>query len=130
MAVPGVIVGTWRGDPVATQSCGDRKVPLPREVLAENTLDDWGCDGVDLKPPETLAVSGLTWIWMGTRIGKRVAIRWTTAEKPSFMPCLGEHGRTDADFDPIALTLGHASINVHDEVMGVRRSAIFSVLEL
>ena len=33
---------------------------------------------------------------------------------------LGRHGRADPDLDPVALALGHAAVEAHDQVVGVR----------
>ncbi|MGW6728639.1 hypothetical protein ACWF9G_22300 [Nocardia sp. NPDC055029] len=78
---------------------------------------------------ESLALSGLAWVWMWAGVGQLVSVGWSAAEIASFDPGLCGHGGADADFDAVAFTFGHAAEDGHDQAVcfGVRvdRSADF-----
>ena len=55
---------------------------------------------------------------MRTGIDKLVPIWRATAKEAAFDRGLGSHGRADVGLDACALTLAHAAVEAHDEVMG------------
>ncbi len=63
---------------------------------------------------------------MGAGVGEAVAVGRTAAEEPPLVLSLGGHGRADPDLDPVPLTLRHAAVERHHEIVGIRARIDFA----
>jgi hypothetical protein len=85
------------------------------------------CDRVWFEAVQPLTDCSLRWVRVRHRVGEDVSVRWPAAEETALDCGLCSHRGSDASLDPVALTLAHASVEAHYQVVrvgtGIDRSA-------
>ncbi|KHD77179.1 hypothetical protein MB27_12040 [Actinoplanes utahensis] len=69
---------------------------------------------------ESLAFGGFAGVGVRAGVGEAVAVGRTSTEVAAFKFGLCLHRGVDTDLDAVALTLAHAAVEGHDEIVGVR----------
>ena len=113
------IGGRGGEDSVVGEAPGDGVQPAAGQAFGEDPLDDRGGVRVGFQLMETLTGDGLARVGMGVSVNEPVTVGGSATEEAAFGGGLGGHGRADPDLDAGPLSLGHAAVQGHDQVVGL-----------